>query len=62
MSKEKIIIANWKMKLGLKESTQLAEDMKETFKSFKKGEIAVFSRRGYETEAATPIPGFLPNR
>jgi len=41
MIKEKIIIANWKMKLGIKESIQLAEDMKETFKSFKKGEVAV---------------------
>ena len=41
MKNEKIIIANWKMKLGLKETLELAKDIKEEFKDFKDGEIAV---------------------
>lgn len=41
MSQEKIIIANWKMKLGLKETTDLAKQVKEKFKDFNVGTIAV---------------------
>lgn len=40
-TKERIVIANWKMKLGLKESIDLAKDLKEKFSDFKKGEVAV---------------------
>jgi len=38
---EKIIIANWKMKLGLTESAELAKKIKEKFKGFSGAEIAV---------------------
>lgn len=41
MKKEKIIIANWKMKLGLAETVKLSLEMKEKFSEFKKGEIVV---------------------
>lgn len=41
MYNETIIIANWKMKLSLKETFQLARDVKEKFKDIKKGEIVV---------------------
>jgi len=41
MSKEKIIIANWKMKLSLKDSLKLAKEIKKVFQGFKKGEVAV---------------------
>ena len=41
MAQEKIIIANWKMKLSLKESNALAKEVKEKFKDLDKGEIAV---------------------
>lgn len=39
----KIVIANWKMKLGLKESLDLAQEFKEKFKDFKKDEVVVCS-------------------
>lgn len=39
--KEKIVIANWKMKLTLDETLELAKKMKAKFSSFKKGTIAV---------------------
>ena len=38
---KKIIIANWKMKLGLKETDVLARNMRDAFVNFKKGELAV---------------------
>ena len=41
MDNEKIIIANWKMKLNLKETLELAKNIETKFKDFKKGEIAV---------------------
>jgi len=41
MNKEKVIIANWKMKLTLAESLQLAKQYKEKFKSIKRGEIVI---------------------
>jgi len=41
MKKEKIIIANWKMKLGLAETVKLTLEMKEKFRGFKKGKIVV---------------------
>jgi len=41
MHDKRIIIANWKMKLGLKETLDLAKDIKAKFKGFKGGEIAV---------------------
>lgn len=41
MSEEKIIIANWKMKLSLQDSLDLAKEIKKVFKNFKKGEVAV---------------------
>ncbi len=37
----KIIVANWKMRLGLKESLKLAKEFKEKFKNFKKKEVVV---------------------
>lgn len=40
-SEKKIIIANWKMKLSLKETDRLAKNMKEVFAGFDKGELAV---------------------
>ena len=41
MSEEKIIIANWKMKLSLQDSLKLAKEIKTVFKDFKKGEVAI---------------------
>ncbi len=41
MIKPKIIIANWKMKLGIKESVDLAKGMQEKFKDYKNGQIVV---------------------
>ncbi|PLX27169.1 triose-phosphate isomerase [Candidatus Parcubacteria bacterium] len=41
MSKEKIIIANWKMKISLSESKQLAQDLIDPLKEIKGIEIAV---------------------
>jgi len=41
MDNEKIIIANWKMKLSLKETINLAKDVKTKFKDFTGGEIGV---------------------
>ncbi len=41
MSDKKIVIANWKMKLGLAESIDLAKKIKDKFKNFKQGELAV---------------------
>jgi triosephosphate isomerase len=38
---EKIIIANWKMKLSLKESVELTKKVKNKFKDLKEGKIAV---------------------
>ena len=38
---DKIIIANWKMKLGLKETEELSKKIKEKFKNLKGGIIAV---------------------
>lgn len=37
----KIIIANWKMKLGIKESLVLAKEFREKFKNFKKQEVVL---------------------
>ena len=37
----RIVIANWKMKLSYKESLELAKKFKEEFKDFKKQEVAV---------------------
>lgn len=39
--KNKIIIANWKMKLSLNESLKLARKVKEKFKNFKKKEVVI---------------------
>ncbi len=41
MEKQKIIIANWKMKLTLAKSLELAKKMKDKFKNFRKGKIVV---------------------
>jgi triosephosphate isomerase (TIM) len=41
MIKEKYVIANWKMRLGLQESMQLAEKMKDKFSGFDKGKIVI---------------------
>lgn len=41
MKKEKLIIANWKMELGLAETQKLALEMKEKFENFNKGKIVV---------------------
>jgi triosephosphate isomerase len=41
MTKEKILIANWKMKLGLKDTNELAKEVKEKFKDFNKGKIVL---------------------
>lgn len=38
---EKIVIANWKMKLSLSEAQQLSRDFKEKFKDFKKQEVVI---------------------
>jgi len=38
---KKIIIANWKMKLGLKETFDLAKEMKEKFKDFDNGQVVI---------------------
>ncbi|MFH1428065.1 MAG: triose-phosphate isomerase [Patescibacteria group bacterium] len=39
--KNKIIIANWKMKLTLAESVDLAKKYKDKFKNFKQGEVVI---------------------
>lgn len=41
MNKKKIVIANWKMKLGLAESLDLAKKMQVKFKNFKKGGVVI---------------------
>ncbi|MEA3398586.1 MAG: triose-phosphate isomerase [Patescibacteria group bacterium] len=41
MNDDKIIIANWKMKLGLEETIKLSQSIKEKFKNVNKGNIAV---------------------
>lgn len=41
MLKNKIIVANWKMKLNLAESLELAKKIKGKFKNFKKGEVVL---------------------
>ncbi len=41
MSKNKIVIANWKMKLTLAESKELALKVKEKFSNFNKGEVVI---------------------
>jgi len=41
MSKNKIVIANWKMKLTLAESRELAKKVKEKFIDFNEGEVAI---------------------
>jgi triosephosphate isomerase (TIM) len=41
MSNEKLIIANWKMKLSLKETLELAKKVKQAFEGWNKGEIGV---------------------
>ncbi len=41
MQKGKIIIANWKMKLNIAETSQLAQKIKEKFADFKSGTIAI---------------------
>ncbi|MEI7498265.1 MAG: triose-phosphate isomerase [Candidatus Falkowbacteria bacterium] len=40
-SKDKVVIANWKMKLSLAETLVLTKQMKEVFAGFKGGQIAV---------------------
>ncbi|PLX20587.1 triose-phosphate isomerase [Candidatus Parcubacteria bacterium] len=41
MSKNKIVIANWKMKLTLAESKKLAQDVKEKFTNFSEDEVVI---------------------
>ena len=41
MAKNKIIIANWKMKLTLAESLDLVKRFKAKFKNFNKGEVVI---------------------
>lgn len=41
MSKNKIVIANWKMRLTLAESRELAKKVKEKFGDFNQGEVAI---------------------
>lgn len=41
MAKNKIIIANWKMKLTLAESLEMAEKFKKNFKGFARGEVVI---------------------
>lgn len=41
MTKQKIVIANWKMKLSLDETTTLTKKMKKVFTNFKYGTIVV---------------------
>lgn len=41
MTKQKYVIANWKMRLGLEESLQLAQKMKDKFSNFDKGTIVI---------------------
>lgn len=41
MEKNKIVIANWKMKLSLAETLELAKKMKDKFKEFDKKEVAI---------------------
>ena len=41
MKKEKIIIANWKMKLNLAETFKLAKDIKNKFKNFNNNKIVI---------------------
>ena len=41
MTNEKIIIANWKMKLSLKETIDLAKKIRTTFEGWDKGEIGI---------------------
>jgi len=41
MSKNKIVIANWKMKLTLAESRELAKEVKEKFNNFNEGEVVI---------------------
>lgn len=41
MKKEKIIIANWKMNLGLAETIKLTLEMKEKFQNFNRGQIVI---------------------
>ncbi len=51
IKKERVVIANWKMKLGLKESVVLAKELKEKFSDFKKGDVAVCPSTFALTEA-----------
>jgi len=41
MGTNKVVIANWKMKLSLADSKKLAEEIKKLFSEFKEGEVAV---------------------
>lgn len=41
MKNNKIVIANWKMKLSLAETSELAKKMKDKFKDFQGGDLAV---------------------
>lgn len=41
IQKNKIVIANWKMKLSLKETSELAKKFKEKLKNFQGGDLAV---------------------
>ncbi|MDD4332702.1 MAG: triose-phosphate isomerase [Patescibacteria group bacterium] len=41
MNKDHIIIANWKMKLGINETIELAKKIKDKFKKIDKGEVVV---------------------
>lgn len=41
MKKQKIVIANWKMKLNLAETIGLAKEIKIKFQDFNKGRVVV---------------------
>jgi triosephosphate isomerase len=54
---ERVVIANWKMKLGLKESVELAKDLKEKFTEFKQGGVAVCPSTFALTEVKKVLKG-----
>lgn len=54
---DRIVIANWKMKLGLKESVTLAQEVKESLKDFNKGEVAICPSTFALTEVKKALKG-----
>jgi triosephosphate isomerase len=54
---ERVVIANWKMKLGLKESVKLATELKHAFKDFTKGDVAVCPSTFALTEVRKALKG-----